>query len=133
MWHNDCHTYERMSICCIGYTLFKILQCLTEPINLSTCILHSRISKFDVISALENWLLLFWARRFKKNLLAAQCSSTENLLFDISSCYDSTQSSTPDFLVKALSPVEPGKTLLNKSSAPWGESSVKALPVTVFL
>lgn len=119
IWHNDCHADKRMSICCIGYTLFKILQSLAEPTNLLTWILHVAISKFDVISALQYWLLLSWVERFRKTSLMTQFSWAGNLLSDTRSFSASTQSSTPDFSIKALSLIEPEKTSqqLSKNTA----------------
>lgn len=119
IWHNDCHADKRMSICCIGYTLFKILQSLAEPTNLLTWILHVAISKFDVISSLQYWLLLSWVERFRKTSLMTQFSWAGNLLSDTRSFSASTQSSTPDFSIKALSLIEPEKTSqqLSKNTA----------------
>lgn len=119
IWHNDCHADKRMSICCIGYTLFKILQSLAEPTNLLTWILHVAISKFDVISTLQYWLLLSWVERFRKTSLMTQFSWAGNLLSDTRSFSASTQSSTPDFSIKALSLIEPEKTSqqLSKNTA----------------
>ena len=59
--NNDYRTDEGIFISGIGYTLFKIIQSLTQPINLSREILHAALSKFDAISALQNLLLLFQA------------------------------------------------------------------------
>lgn len=74
--NNDYRTDERIFISGIGYTLFKIIQSLTQPINLSTGILHAALSKFDAISALQNLLLLFQARQFEKNSFIPKCFST---------------------------------------------------------
>ena len=109
IWHNDCHADKRMSIRCIGHTLFKILQSLAEPTNLLTWILHVAMSKFYIISALQYWLLLSWVERFRKTSLMTQFSWAGNLLSDTRSFSASTQSSTPDFSIKALSLIEPEK------------------------
>ena len=74
--NNDYRTDERIFISGIGYTLFKIIQSLTQPINLSTGILHAALSKFDATSALQNLLLLFQARQFEKNRFIPKCFST---------------------------------------------------------
>ena len=74
--NNDYHTDERIFISGIGYTLFKILQSLTQPTNLSTGILHAALSKFDAIAALQNLLLLFQAGQFEKNRFIPKCFST---------------------------------------------------------
>ena len=72
---------------------------------------------------------LSWA--IQKIPFTTHCSWTENPLSDISSSSGSSQSSTPGLSVKSLSLIEPGKTSLNKSSIPWGEILIDALPVAV--
>ena len=132
IWQITLHVQSKRSILCTGQTLFKMLQSLTLPIHLSTCIHKQEMSKLSATSTSLNWSFDFIAGLLCSIPLSEQSSCTAKPLSVISSCPLWTKSKALHEFVISESNIEPGKKSLKISPPTWGAIPTYAFAVVVF-